>query len=267
MKRKRLLRRLSLNIPILRLYSALIVILCFLAFHYSSLVLAGEKVNVKGVERMWGDTDGDQTFLEGQLVTTQDQNIIYAPRASMDKEKKIAIFSGGVKLVQEEVTITGDQLEVNFDEDQGVFSGNVRLEREETKDEEGKIDKERITLTCVTLEINTETKDFTANTDVVMEHKDFTANARKLVYLDQEEIMTFSGNAYLQRDQEEVWGEEITINLEKKIFEVKGGVEINFEVDEDDEEESTEKGRTKEDNEIDDGVEDKEDDNPEENGE
>lgn len=266
MKRKRSLRLLSLNTPILRLY-AVLVILCFLAFHYSGPVLAGEKVNVKGVERMWGDTDGDQVFLEGQLVTTKGQNIIYAPRASMDKEKKIAIFSGGVKLVQEEVTITGDQLEVNFDEDRGVFSGSVRLEREETKDEEGEIDKERIVLTCLTLEINTETKDFTANTDVVLEHKDFTVNARRLVYLDQEEIMTFSRNAYLQRDQEEVWGEEITINLEKKIFEVKGGVEISFEVDEDDEEESAKKGRTEEDKKMEDGMEDKEDDHPEENGE
>lgn len=217
-----------------------LTLLCFILFYHSSPARAGEKVNVKGIDRIWGETDGDQTFLEGKLVATQDQTVIYAPRARMDKEKKIAVFSGGVKLVQEEVTITGDELEISFEEDRGFFTGNVRLEREETRDAEGKVDKERIALSCLTLEINTETKDFTADTGVVMEHKDFTANAQKLVYFDREEVMTFSGNAYLQRDQEEVWGEEITINLQKKIFEAKRGVEINFEVDEEDEEETRE---------------------------
>lgn len=214
--------------------------LCFILFYHSGPARAGGKVKVTGVDRIWGETDGDQTFLEGRLVATQERTVFYAPRARMDKAKKLAVFSGGVKLVQEEVTITGDELEISFEEDRGVFTGNVRLERAETRDAEGKVDKEQIVLSCHILELNTETKDFTAVTDVLMEHKDFTVSAQRLVYLDREEMMTFSGNVYLQRDQEEVWGEEITINLQKKIFEAIRGVEIHMEVDEDDQEETGE---------------------------
>jgi len=223
-------------------YPSAFFILLFLVFSLtlnSNVLVCAEakkKVTVKGIDRIWGDTEGDITFLEGELLATQDKTVIYASRAEMNKETKVAIFRDGVKLVQEEVTITGDKLEIDFDRDLGVFFGDVYLEREETKDEHGEIEKERIELTCACLEMNTETKDFTAQDNVMMKHTDFTATAFRLVYLDEEEVMTFSGNSYLVRKQEEVRGEEIRIELQKKVFEVKGGAEVCFEVDEDEKE-------------------------------
>lgn len=209
-------------------------------FFAAGPVRSAEKVYITGARKMEGDTDGKKIHIQGELVAGKGETKIFAPYLEYDKDSKVGKFTGGVRLVQEDLTVTGEEFVINFDQDRGVFRNNVRLDRRETKNGQGEVEKDHITLTCSVLEINTETKDFTATGGVELQHKDFTASSPRLVYDDAGEKLAFYGGAVLQREKEEVKGREIIIDLKKKLFEVGNGVELVFDVKKEEETSGTE---------------------------
>ena len=44
-----------------------------------------EQVRITGINRMWGDTEGERTYLEGDLVITKGDTVIYASFAEVEK--------------------------------------------------------------------------------------------------------------------------------------------------------------------------------------
>ncbi len=193
-----------------------------------------QTVRVEGIDRMWGDTEGETTFLEGELVITKGDTVIYASYAEVEKTgdgRRIARLSRGVRVVCKETTVQGEELTFDLDNDYGVLTGDVRLERREKRNEAGEVEKDRIVLTCAVLEIDTVRNNFTAGGDVFLEHEDFTVTAARLTYEDAGEILFFSGGFLLSREKEDLQGQNLQIDLKEKIFKAWEQVELVFEVD------------------------------------
>lgn len=193
-----------------------------------------QTVRVGGIDRMWGDTEGEVTYIEGELVITKGDTIIYASYAEVEKtgdDHRIARFSRGVRVVCKETTVEGEELTFDLDDDYGVVTGDVRLERLEKRNEAGEVEKDRIVLTCAVLEIDTDRNDFKARGDVFLEHEDFTVTAAQLTYEDAGEILLFSGGFFLCREKEDMQGNNLQIDLKEKVFNAWEQVELVFEVD------------------------------------
>lgn len=228
----------------------LLPLLLFLLILCSGTVRGEEKKNepvrVTGINRMWGDTEGEKTYLEGELVITKGNTVIHTSFAEVTKtgdgdRARTARLSGGVLLFQDELKLAGAEAEFAFDEDWAVFRGDVRLEREEVKDAAGEVEKEGITLSCNFLRIETERKDFEASGNVFLVHKEFTVTSAGLTYEDAGEILFFTGGFFLSREKENMRGEELRIDLQEEVFDARNGVELFFEVEEEEEEEKEEK--------------------------
>ncbi|MGE5582256.1 MAG: LptA/OstA family protein [Bacillota bacterium] len=137
-----------------------------------------------------------------------------------------------VELKNDEVTITANHLEYDYQKKNGTFSGNVILDRAETKDEHGKIVKEGFKLTSAKLYFESETKNFKTEDKGMVEHRDFTGSAVEIEYIDSKQVLTFKTNAFLKRPkEEEIRGNLITIYIKDKSFVVNQGVSIEFRVD------------------------------------
>ena len=204
-----------------------------------------EQVRITGINRMWGDTEGERTYLEGDLVITKGNTVIHTSFAEVEKtgegdRARTARLKGGVRLFQDELKLAGEEMELAFDEDWAIFRGGVRLEREEVRDAAGEIEKEGITLSCDYLWIETERKDFQASGNVSLVHKEFTVTAAGLTYEDAGEILFFTGGFFLSREKDSMRGEELRIDLKEEVFDARHSVELLFEVEEEEEEEEKE---------------------------
>jgi lipopolysaccharide export system protein LptA len=233
----------------LRRRQILLLLLLFLLMPFPGQVRGEEKrseqVRITGINRMWGDTEGERTYLEGDLVITKGDTIIHSSFAEVKKtgegdRDRTAWLKGGVRLVQDELKLAGEEMEFAFEEDWAIFRGDVRLEREEVKNAAGEVEKEGITLSCDYLRIETERKDFQATGNVSLVHKEFTVTAAGLTYEDAGEILFFTGGFFLTRKQDSMKGEELRIDLKEEVFDAQRGVELFFEVEEEGEEEEEE---------------------------
>lgn len=207
-----------------------------------------EKVKITGISRVWGDTDKKITFMEGKLVIVQEETTIRTGFAEVDQDKKDAKFSQGVQLIKKDLTIASQDLLMNFNKKKGTFLSQVRLQRSETRNKEGKVTKEALTLTCDRLEADTKRESFVAYGQVSLEHKEFTGTSQQMDFDNEKQILIMRGEAILVRDKgEKLFGQVISINLDRKTFEVKDGAAMEFNVDKDEDKKSEEE--TKPDNE------------------
>lgn len=195
-----------------------------------------EKVKISGISRVWGDTDKKVTFMEGKLIIVQEETTIRTGFAEVDQEKKDASFSKGVQLTKKDLTISSRDLMMNFNRKKGTFVSQVRLERSESRDKQGKVTKDALTLTCEQLEADTKKENFIAVGQVKLIHKEFTGTSQTVEFDNEKQIMIMVGEAVLVRDKgEQLFGQRIIINLESKTFEVRDGAAMEFNVDKDDE--------------------------------
>lgn len=204
-----------------------------------------EEVRIKGINRMWGDTEGERTYLEGDLVITKGETVIYTSFAEVEKtgeddDSRTARLSRGVTVFQDELKLEGAEMEFAFDEDWAILRGDVRLEREEVKDAAGEVEKDKIVLTCDFLKIETERKDFQASGNITFVHEEFTVTSTGLTYEDAGEVLLFTGGFFLFREKENMKGEELRIDLKEEIFDAWNQVELYFEVEEEEEPEKEE---------------------------
>lgn len=201
------------------------------------LVLATEtkdKVKVTGITRVWGNTEKNITFMEGNLLIVQEETTIQTRFAEVDQDTKDALFSRGVVLKKNDLRIESQELALNFNKKKGRFSGQVRLQRGETRNAEGKVTKDAFTLSCDVLEADTKREDFTASGAVMLEHQEFSGSSTQMIYDNDKQILTLTGEAMLTRDQgEKLYGQTIQIDLENKTFEVNDEASMEFNIDQD----------------------------------
>ncbi|NLY89000.1 MAG: hypothetical protein GX085_05200 [Firmicutes bacterium] len=227
----------------------LLFLLLFLLLPFPGPVRGEEKkteqVRITGIDRMWGDTEGEKTYLEGDLVITKGNTVIHTFYAEViktgegDRSRRARLY-GGVRLFQDELKLEGSEMEFAFDEDWAVFRGDVRLEREEVRDAAGEVGKEGFILSCDFLEVETKRKDFQASGNISLVHKEFTVTSAGLTYEDAGEVLFFTGGFFLFREKENMKGEELRIDLQEEVFDARNGVELFFEVEEEEEAEKEE---------------------------
>ena len=190
-------------------------------------VTAADKGFFKGIDRFYGDTDGQRLFMEGTNLEYFQGETHLRFKAAEIREKtdgsREIIFRHEVFLTHEDLKVTGDQFCFDTAEESGFFSGHVVLERKESRDDQGEVVKEGIRLVCGNLYLQTKEKAFIATKAPRIEHADFTGNGETISYCDDEEKLTISGGFHLLMDQDELLGEAICFDLKQKTFEAQRG--------------------------------------------
>ena len=99
----------------LRRRQILLLLLLFLLMPFPGQVRGEEKrseqVRITGINRMWGDTEGERTYLEGDLVITKGDTIIHSSFAEVKKPVRATGTgrhgSRAVRLVKDELKQPG----------------------------------------------------------------------------------------------------------------------------------------------------------------
>ena len=175
------------------------------------------------------DKSTDKMVFAGNVVITQEDIILTAQEADFDVDKKIGQIKGDVKLVQSDITITGENLEAYLNDKRYIFQEKVILVQER-KDEEEKEDN--ITWNCSNLEIFTDTQDLTATGEVKILKKDYTITAEKAVYNDKEQKITLTGKVRIEEEAGRwITGDKAVFYIDSERLEVEGNVRSGIKLD------------------------------------
>ena len=175
------------------------------------------------------DKSTDKMVFAGNVVITQEDIILTAQEADFDVDKKIGQIKGDIKLVQSDITITGENLEAYLNDKRYIFQEKVILVQER-KDEEEKEDN--ITWNCSNLEIFTDTQDLTATGEVKILKKDYTITAEKAVYNDKEQKITLTGKVRIEEEAGRwITGDKAVFYIDSERLEVEGNVRSGIKLD------------------------------------
>ncbi|MEA2087681.1 MAG: LptA/OstA family protein [Candidatus Caldatribacteriota bacterium] len=175
------------------------------------------------------DKSTDKMVFKGNVIITQEDITLIAQEADFDVDKKIGNIKGEIKLVQSDITITGEILEAFLNDKKYIFQEKIIL-IQERKDKEDKEDN--ITWNCNNLEIFTETKDLTATGEVKILKKDYTITAEKAVYNDKEQKITLTGKVRIEEAGGRwITGDKAVFYIDSERLEVEGNVRSGIKLD------------------------------------
>ena len=175
------------------------------------------------------DKNIDKMLFTGNVIITQEDIILTAQEADFDVDKKIGNIKGEIKLVQSDITITGETLEAFLNDKRYIFQEKVILVQER-KDEEEKEDN--ITWNCNNLEIFTDTQDLTATGEVKILKKDYTITAEKAVYNDKEQKITLTGKVRIEEEAGRwITGDKAVFYIDSERLEAEGNVRSGIKLD------------------------------------
>lgn len=175
------------------------------------------------------DKSTDKMIFEGNVVITQEDITLTAQEADFDVDKKIGNIKSDIKLVQSDITITGETLEAFLNDKKYIFQEKVIL-IQERKDKEDKEDN--IIWNCNNLEIFTDTQDLTATGEVKILKKDYTITAEKAIYNDKEQIITLTGKVRIEEEAGRwISGDKAVFYIDSERLEVEGNVRSGIKLD------------------------------------
>ena len=175
------------------------------------------------------DKGTDKMIFTGNVKITQEDIVLTALEAEFDVDKKIGQITGNIKMVQRDINITGEFLEAYLNEKRYLFSNTVKL-IQERKDEEEKEDN--IIWDCNKLEIFTDTRNLTATENVQILKKDFTITTEKAIYNDELEKIDLIGNVRIEEESGRwISGDNAVFYIENERLEVQGNVQSGIELD------------------------------------
>lgn len=167
----------------------------------------------------------DQVTIKGSIQLVQGDVQLTASDIQYDTKKKFAILLGGTKLVQEDLTLSGDQFSAWFDEEKYVIETKVRLVKKEKAPEQG----DKLVLTADRLEYDSKSRSMLATGNASVQEKDRTASAQRVDYRDKESRVILEGGVVVRdEDDKTIHGERIVIDLDRDVVEVEGPVEVEF---------------------------------------
>lgn len=208
---------------------SLIIFLSFCAFAQEEKKETEKSTVNLTADKVIYDKSTDKMAFTGNVVITQEDTILTALEAEFDVDKKIGQIKGEIKMVQSDITITGDALEAYLNDKRYIFSDKVKL-IQERKDKEEKEDN--IIWNCNNLEIFTETKDLTATGEVTILKKDYIITAEKAIYNDKEEKINLSGKVRIEEESGRwINGDKAVFYIESERLEVEGNVQSGIELD------------------------------------
>jgi lipopolysaccharide assembly outer membrane protein LptD (OstA) len=134
--------------------------------------------------------------------------------------------------IQPDVKIDAGDLDYDYDRKIGTFKKQVVLNRLKVNDPKQKTQKDPFRLTTDELAFETETNNFVARGNGILEHQDFTGAADRIEYDDASQILFFEGSASLKRPKgETIKGDLIRINLRDQTFTVRNNAVAELKVD------------------------------------
>ncbi len=208
---------------------SLIIFLSFSASAQEEKEETEESVVNIGADNVTYDKGTDKMIFEGNVIITQEDITLTAREADFDVDKKIGQIKGDIKLVQSDITITGENLEAYLNDKRYIFQEKVIL-IQERKDKEEKEDN--ITWNCNNLEIFTDTQDLTATGEVKILKKDYTITAEKAIYNDKEQIITLTGKVRIEEEAGRwITGDKAVFYIDSERLEVEGNVRSGIKLD------------------------------------
>lgn len=204
-------------------------LIIFLSFSASAQEEKKETVVNISADNVIYDKSIDKMVFEGNVIITQEDIILTAQEADFDVDKKIGQIKGDIKLVQSDITITGETLEAFLNDKRYIFQEKVIL-IQERKDKEDKEDN--IIWNCNKLEIFTDTQDLTATGEVKILKKDYTITAEEAVYNDKEQKITLVGKVRIEEESGRwITGDKAVFYIDSERLEVEGNVRSGIKLD------------------------------------
>jgi lipopolysaccharide assembly outer membrane protein LptD (OstA) len=175
------------------------------------------------------DKSTDKMVFKSNVIITQEDITLTAQEADFDVDKKIGQIKGDIRLVQSDITITGETLEAFLNDKKYIFQEKVIL-IQERKDKEEKEDN--ITWNCNKLEIFTDTQDLTATGEVKILKKDYIITAEEAVYNDKEQKITLVGKVRIEEESGRwITGDKAVFYIDSERLEVEGNVRSGIKLD------------------------------------
>lgn len=176
------------------------------------------------------DKENDQMIFVGNVIIVQEDTTLTAGQASFNVDTKIGKISENVKLVKEDISITGELLEAFLNDKRYIFENQVNLVQERQSDSG---EQDNISWICQKLEIFTETKNMTATGEVKISKKDYTISAQEAVYNDIEDKITLTGQVIIEEieNDREISGDKAVFYIEDDKLEVTGNVRSRIVLD------------------------------------
>ena len=175
------------------------------------------------------DKNINKMLFTGNVIVTQEDIILTAQEADFDVDKKIGNIKGEIKLVQTDITITGETLEAYLNDKRYIFQEKVIL-IQERKDKEEKEDN--IIWNCNNLDILTDTQDLTATGEVKIFKKDYTITAEKAIYNDKEQKIALEGKVRIEEEGGRwISGDKAVFYIDSEKLEVEGNVRSGIKLD------------------------------------
>jgi len=208
---------------------SLIIFLSFSVFAQEEKKETEESVVNIQADNVTYDKSIDKMIFEGNVIITQEDITLTAQEADFDVDKKIGQIKGDIKLVQTDITITGETLEAFLNDKRYIFQEKVILVQER-KDKEEKEDN--ITWNCNKLEIFTDTQDLTATGEVKILKKDYTITAEEAIYNDKEQEITLTGKVRIEEEGGRwITGDRAVFFIDSERLEVEGNVRSGIKLD------------------------------------
>jgi lipopolysaccharide assembly outer membrane protein LptD (OstA) len=154
------------------------------------------------------DKNTTKVLLTGSVKFTHGDTVLTCDEVRYDRDANIAVSPGKLSITDPECDITGDKGAAYFKKRIGVVEGNVTMLVKPKKSEEQASNKEGssesiraklakpTTVTCQKLEYNYRDKIASATGGVVLKQERRTANANKLIYDENNEIITLLGDVH-----------------------------------------------------------------------
>ena len=175
------------------------------------------------------DKNIDKMLFTGNVIVTQEDILLTAQEADFDVDKKIGNIKGEIKLVQTDITITGETLEAYLNDKRYIFQEKVIL-IQQRKDKEEKEDN--LTWNCNNLDILTDTQDLTATGEVKIFKKDYTITAEKAIYNDKEQKIALEGKVRIEEEGGRwISGDKAVFYIDSEKLEVEGNVRSGIKLD------------------------------------
>jgi len=208
---------------------SLIIFLSFCASAQEEKKETEESVVNIQADNVTYDKGTDKMNFEGNVIVTQEDIVLTAQEADFDVDKKVGQIKGDIKLVQSDITITGETLEAYLNDKRYIFQEKIVL-IQERKDKEEKEDN--ITWNCNNLEIFTDTKDLTATGEVKILKKDYTITAGEAVYNDKEQKITLTGKVRIEEESGRwITGDKAVFYIDSERLEAEGSVRSGIKLD------------------------------------
>jgi len=220
-------KRIYFNKTLMTLFVLFLII--FLSFSASAQEEKKESVVNISADNVIYDKSTDKMIFVGNVIIIQEDITLTAQEADFDVDKKIGQIKGDIKLVQTDITITGEILEAFLNDKKYIFQEKIILVQER-KDQEEKEDN--ITWNCNKLEIFTDTQDLTATGEVKILKKDYTITAEKAIYNDEEQKITLTGKVRIDEEGGRwINGDKAVFYIDSERLEVEGNVRSGIKLD------------------------------------